>query len=142
VLNRVVRAKLRKLAGEAMEPTGGAACQYCTRSAECAASVQVARIAPSTPEEAEQGVANLIRLKWGMDAQKAALKNWTDEHGPVTAVVDDIPDEEPIAKTYGPGEQKLRVIDPERAVELGVAMYPKPRRSLRKVPVPPVEQGA
>lgn len=151
LLTRVVERYKTKRAGEPMIPTGGSACQYCRLRWSCPASIAPHRNAPATEDEARTVLAELIRLNAGVATRKDALKPWVVTLGAVVATAeyeipgeseDDEPTTKSVSKEYGPTAPKVKVVDPDRAVELGVATYTKPRVMLRNAsPVPPIEQG-
>ena len=148
LLTRVIERKRERDAGAKMTPTGGSACQYCRLRWSCAAAIAPARTHPQNEDEARGVLAEVIRLDAAVKARKDALRPWVVALGTVTASAEvDGADEdaEPttVTKAYGATEPKVKVTDPERAVELGVAAYTKPRVLLRKgTPVAPMEQGA
>ena len=133
LLGRVVARYIAKREGEKMTPTGGSACQYCSkRHGKCAEVVNPSKGVPATEEEARELLGKVIRLDAAVKSHKAMLKPWVNALGKITDTVE--VDGTPVTKTYGPTEpkEKVRLIDPDQAVKLGLAEWTKPRVTLRK----------
>jgi hypothetical protein len=70
----------------------------------------------------------LIRLDQATKAHKAALRQWAVNTG------NTVSEFEGDRREYGPStpKEEVDVVNPQKAVELGVAVWKKPRVTLRK----------
>lgn len=144
LLGRVVSRYQAKERGDKMIPTGGSSCKYCAkRHRSCPAAVEPGKSTPSNEAQARELLGQVIRLEAGIKSRKDALKPWVAALGNLTTTEE--LDGKDVTKEYGPStpKEKVTVTNPEKAVELGVATWTKPRIMLRKgQPEPAQEQGA